>query len=32
MVGATGNVILNLSLLGRLVQTQPRSRMAWSHL
>lgn len=32
MVGGTGNVILSLSLLGRPVQTQPRSRMAQSHL
>lgn len=32
MVGGTGNVILSLSLLGRAVQTQPRSRMAQSHL
>lgn len=32
MVGGTGNVILSLSLLGRPVQTQPRSRMARSHL
>lgn len=32
MVGGTGNVTLSLSLLGRPVQTQPRSRMAQSHL
>lgn len=32
MVGGSGSMILSLSLLGRPVQTQPRSRMAQSHL